>query len=185
MEINYQRIKNGKELGLHPSETLILLGKFYNEPGWIRLFPTEEIENLVSREVLTKDYRLTSKGISYAAYVLEMDGDEREANFEEFWNLFPASDELAPFHQPTRKMKVRKQDCKKEYFKILQEGVAHAAILHGLNTQIEHAKRQSSATENRLTFIKNSNNWLKDRDFEIWSETVLKNNPAQPLPNVK
>lgn len=175
-------MNNGKVLGLTPTDTLIVLTKYYRL-NWPKIFDQETIHKLVENKILNKDKSLSQKGLSYIEFMLEITGEEKEDQFKEFWDTFPQSDELPPFHLPNRNMKVKKKLCKQEYYKLLEE-FSHPQIINGLKKQIASAISQSTATDNRLKFVKNSDNWLKDRDFLIYMGQEEAPTTNDPLPNV-
>lgn len=90
--------------------------------------------------------------------------------FDEFWKLFPATDKHSIYNK-TRSLKSNRIGCKTKYFSYLKEGVKHSDIIKALRYEIEDRKK-TSGKDNKLSYMKNSNTWLNQREFEIILETM-------------
>lgn len=84
-------------------------------------------------------------------------------DFEEFWKLYPATDEFRHFPK-TRQLRWNKQLTRTEYELALAKA-SHEEIMAGLRGEI--AFRQDSQTENLFKYMKSSVNWLRS---EYWNE---------------
>lgn len=182
MEISLTHLLRASKYGLDLQAYIALLSRYENF-SVLRYISAETLENLREEKLFTKTNRLTVLGQAIIEDIIGISSEERELQFKEFWETFPKSDELAPFHPPTRSMKVKEKDCQREYYKLLRT-VSHETIMSGLKKQLQHARLNSKSGDNRLTFIKNSDNWLKNRDFEIWVDSTQSSQNNEPLPNV-
>ncbi len=90
--------------------------------------------------------------------------------FEEFWSLFPNSDEHGIFKK-TRLLKAGKENCRRKYTEYLTRGDNHDDIIKALKYEIK-LRRDVNNGQNKLTYMKNSLTWLNQREFEIILETM-------------
>jgi hypothetical protein len=96
--------------------------------------------------------------------------------FEEFWMAFPTSDEHGVYRK-TRILKAGKENCKKKYLALLNEGVSHADILKALKYEIK-LRRDGNNRQNNMMYMKNSLTWLNQKEFEIILETMTEDNES-------
>lgn len=156
-------------------ECFYLLSK-HEGKGMSILFPEEVKNNLIVHGLLTEDGLLSTKGRSIIQAFLDLppvtNGDlELESDFETFWKLFPSTDKIHLF-PATRALKDNKARCKSEFTAIVNQGYSAKDIISGLQNQLDSIKLQS-LNENRLTYMKNSLRWLKDKEFLAWIEAKL------------
>ncbi len=97
-----------------------------------------------------------------------------KSSFDEFWTLFPSSDET-DFFKKTRFLKSNKDACKKKYLELLNQ-YKHEDIIKALKYEVETRKNTSG---NGLKFMKNSLTWLNQKEFEIILENLKENIPTQ------
>lgn len=105
--------------------------------------------------------------------------DNKKTNqysFEEFWMIFPSSDEHG-IYKKTRVLKAAKEACRKKYFNILLEGVSHKDIIKALKYEIK-LRKDGSNKGNNLTYMKNSLTWLNQKEFEVILETMSDDNDS-------
>lgn len=97
------------------------------------------------------------------------DKDQIDRFFDEFWQEFPSWDNSLLSRFPkSRNLKSDKQGCRKLYEKILRS-TNHEVIMRGLKGEIAFRKN-TSATENKFKFMKNTKTWLNQREFENYLE---------------
>lgn len=87
-----------------------------------------------------------------------------EKDFEEFWNTFPSTDKWENF-SATRSLRQDKEGTRKKYNKLISEGVNPTDILDGLKYQIQLFKRNSTLTDNKLTYFQASSTWLHQKTY--------------------
>lgn len=92
--------------------------------------------------------------------------------FEEFWELYPSTDKHS-IYPKSRTLKSNRRGCKEKYIKYLKDGDKHQDIIKALRYEINDRKK-TSAKDNKLSFMKNSNTWLNQREFDIILETMPK-----------
>lgn len=90
--------------------------------------------------------------------------------FEEFWLLFPSSDEHG-IYRKSRILKANKDTCKKKYIALLEEGQSHEDIIKALKYEIK-LRRDSNNKSNNMTYMKNSLTWLNQKEYEVILETM-------------
>lgn len=113
-------------------------------------------------------YSVLKKG--YDAYSFIVDESQTDSSqFKEFWELFPNNDGHGVF-PITRILKDSKSKAEFEYNKCLKEGFKNEDIIFGLKKDLELHLKQS-LTNNKLSFFKNSTNWLKSRRFQYFNKT--------------
>lgn len=95
-------------------------------------------------------------------------------DFEEFWKLFPSSDEHGIYRR-TRILKANKDGCKKKYQQYIQEGVLHDDIIKALKYDVK-LRRDGNNKQNNMMYMKNSLTWLNQREFEVILENMTDDN---------
>lgn len=94
----------------------------------------------------------------------------KKHKFDEFWMLFPSSDEHGVYKK-TRVLKAAKDGCRKKYNSLIVEGYKHEDIIRALRYEIKFRK-DSSNNGNKMTYMKNSLTWLNQKEFEVILETM-------------
>jgi len=151
---------------------MFLLSKFEGK-GFTRYFPEKIRTELQLSGYIDEASSLTNKGRQYISSIIDTESSlpidiQLEEDFEKFWKVFPATDKVNHF-PGTRSLKDNKKRCKVEFANIISEGYSVSDIIRGLEKQLEEVK-MSSISENRLTYMKNSLRWLRDRDFLLWED---------------
>ena len=95
---------------------------------------------------------------------------EATLNFEEFWNAFPSNDRHGNWLR-TRTLKSDKPGCITLYKRAVTGGVKHEDLLRALRWEVNDRKSKST-TKNKLTFMKASSAWLRQREYEIILEEL-------------
>lgn len=157
---------------LSMEEAIFLISK-YQGKGFTIHFPNTIKEKLAQQGYLTIDNMLSLKAKRYVESIIdseptETDDIKLEEDFNTFWDVFPSTDKVHHF-PGSRSLKDNKQRCKQVFAEIISEGHTLDEILSGLTKQIEELK-MNSINENRLTYMKNSLRWLRDKDFLLWKD---------------
>lgn len=95
---------------------------------------------------------------------------QNKDDFEEFWKLFPSSDEHGIYRR-TRILKANKEGCKKKYSQYIQEGVLHDDIIKALKYDVK-LRRDGNNKQNNMMYMKNSLTWLNSKEFEVLLENI-------------
>jgi hypothetical protein len=154
-------------------ESALYLMSKYQGKGFSIYFPEKIKNNLQSEGYLDAHGLISSKGKRYIEQITETEPTEPEdikleTDFDIFWEAFPSTDKVHHF-PGSRSLKDNKGRCKQEFSKIISEGHKLEDILIGLRNQVDDLK-MNSIRENRLTFMKNSLRWLRDKDFLYWKD---------------
>lgn len=184
MTINYDDIIS---YGLTLNSYLALL-KIYllNHTKEDELLYRESLDDLRVLEVkgllkITSDnnginYSIRKKGMSIVSGTTKFtktSTTEKAKNgdmFDEFWELYPSSDRHS-IYTKTRVLRSNRLGCKKKYYSLLKEGVLHSDIIKAVRYEVEERKR-TSGKENKLSFMKNTNTWLNQREYEVILESI-------------
>ena len=94
--------------------------------------------------------------------------------FEEFWLLFPNSDENG-IYRKTRILKAGKDNCRRKYIEYLNSGIEHEDIIKALKYDVK-LRRDINNKQNNMMYMKNSLTWLNQKEFEIILETMIEDN---------
>lgn len=141
----------------------------------------KEIENPVNYKKVENIF-ITTKGEEVIAHIKDvLEGLTKnqqipivsvEANFDEFWTLFPSSDKWGNF-SATRSLKSDKENCRKKYKKLInEEGYKHEDIIKALSYQIALFKKNSTVIDNKMKFFQNSLTWINQRTFIQYLEIL-------------
>ena len=90
--------------------------------------------------------------------------------FEEFWLLFPNSDQHS-IYKKTRLLKAGKEACRIKYNDYLKKEIKHTDIIKALKYEIK-LRRDGNNGQNKMTYMKNSLTWLNQKEFEVILETM-------------
>lgn len=97
--------------------------------------------------------------------------------FDEWWKTYPGTDTFSyggKTFSGTRSIRVKKDDCKAKFNKIIEEGEYTVQDMIDALTFEINQKKQSSLKEktNKLSFMQNSLTYLNQRTFEPFIELV-------------
>jgi len=132
-----------------------------NENGALTFHLREDGEVLIER-FLNKSIEINKPVITEVK--------DKNHMFEEFWALFPTSDEHS-IYKKTRLLKAGKENCKRKYLEYLRQGIKHEDIIKALKYEIK-LRRDNNNGQNKMTYMKNSLTWLNQKEFEIILETM-------------
>jgi len=144
--------------------------------GLIKAFNNQD--NILSFHLREKGKLLIENFIKQETETLQEVPEIKSYNiqdkFDEFWGLFPNSDEHG-IYRKTRILKGNKDICKKKYNLFLSQGIKHEDIIKALRYELK-LRKDSNNKNNNLTYMKNSLTWLNQKEFEIILETMSEDN---------
>lgn len=96
-------------------------------------------------------------------------------DFEKWWNIFPSTNEFeynSREFKGVRNMKQKKEDCRRKFFELTAkyktEEIIGATEVHILKIKEESYKKR----ENQLTYLPNSERYLRERMFEPYISKI-------------
>ena len=112
---------------------------------------------------------------------------DKTDDFERWWKAYPGTDTFTykgKSFSGTRSMRVKKDDCKLKFTKILNEGEYTAdEMVAALQLEVEQKKDNSvKASENKLKYMQNSLTYLNQRTFEPYIELIKEGSPSPSIP---
>lgn len=141
-------------------------------------------QGLYRRGLITEDHKITLRGQEMIKFIEESAPEDKlpkrrvvTTDFDLWWKTYPGTDTFT--HQGksfsgSRSLRVKKDDCKAKFKKILEEGEYTANdLVEALKFEVEQ-KKQNSIKEktNKLTFMQNSLTYLNQRTFEPFIELI-------------
>jgi len=128
--------------------------------------------NMISVDV--DGYSLTSIGMATIRSVLidkvVTSPKAGNGNFDEFWATFPPNDKHGKWIR-TRSLRSDKARSKMYYERAIAAGVTHENIMKALRHDIK-SRKESSNLKNSLSFMKASNTWLYQAEYEVILEEI-------------
>lgn len=140
-------------------------------------------QSIYRKGLVTEDGKVTLTGRS----LLEFSEEETAVkltkkkpvatDFEAWWKAYPGTDTFV-YQGKTfsggRSLRVKKEDCKKKFNSILEEGEYTAKdLIDALEFEVTQKKNNSIKEKtNKLTFMQNSLTYLNQRTFEPFIELV-------------
>lgn len=114
---------------------------------------------------------------------------DKTDDFERWWKAYPGTDTFTyrgKSFSGTRSMRVKKDDCKLKFTKILNEGEYTAdEMIAALQFEVEQKKDNSvKASENKLKYMQNSLTYLNQRTFEPYIELIKEGVNNAPSPSI-
>ena len=102
---------------------------------------------------------------------------ENDDKFNEFWATYPATNAFSykgKTFAGDRALRVKKDDCRLKFEKILSEGeYTSEELINALKLEIESKKESSiKIGTNKLTYMHNSLTYLNQRDYEPFIELL-------------
>lgn len=110
-----------------------------------------------------------------------------EDHFNNWWKVYPGTDTFTykgKSFTGTRSIRVKKDDCKLKFNKILGEGEYTADdLIQALEFEVAQKKENSLKTGvNKMTFMQNSLTYLNQRTFEPYIELIKEGQKVQEAP---
>lgn len=140
-------------------------------------------QGVVRKGLITEDGGLSTVGKELLEF-LHTEGEDVKIvkrkvddEFERWWKAYPGTDSFTykgKSFTGSRSMRVRKEDCKVKFKKILEEGeYTIDDLVAALEYEVLQKKENSLKTgANKLTFQQNSLTYLNQRTFEPFIELV-------------
>lgn len=141
-------------------------------------------QGIYRKGLITEEQKITQTGKELLAFLEEDSKVEKivkktvdPVNFESWWKAYPGTDTFSyqgKSFAGTRSLRVKKEDCKLKFNKILEEGEYTASELIDALTFEVGQKKQTSVLEktNKLKFMQNSLTYLNQRTFEPFIELI-------------
>ncbi len=142
------------------------------------------LQHMVRKDYMTDEYKLTQTGKAlYEKLVAESENKDyipkkvnktAEQLFEEWWAEYPKTTNWnsgARVFQGDRALKIKKQQCREKYIKILNEGFDHQDLVKALKYEIKIKKEMSiKSGVNKMEYMKSTESYLNARVFENFIE---------------
>jgi hypothetical protein len=141
-------------------------------------------QGIYRKGLITEEQKITQTGKELLAFLEEDSKVEKivkktidPVNFESWWKAYPGTDTFSyqgKSFAGTRSLRVKKEDCKLKFNKIIEEGEYTASeLIDALTFEVEQ-KKQTSVLEktNKLKFMQNSLTYLNQRTFEPFIELI-------------
>lgn len=141
-------------------------------------------QTVFRKGLVTEEYKLTTKGKDLLEFI-QTEGDDKKfvkkkaasEDFDRWWKAYPGTDTFrhkGKTFTGTRSMRVKKDECKAKFNKIVGEGEYTAdEIIAALEYEILQKKENSvKSNSNKLTFMQNSLTYLNQRTFEPFIELI-------------
>ena len=153
-------------------------------------------QGLYRKGLVNENQTITSRGKEFLEYIEEAQPEQKlvkkkvdVSDFDEWWKTYPGTDTFTYMNKSfsgTRSLRVKKEDCKAKFKKILEEGEYTASdLIEALKFEVEQ-KKQNSVKEktNKLTFMQNSLTYLNQRTFEPFIELIKSGITIKETPQV-
>lgn len=141
-------------------------------------------KSLYRKGLVTEQYKLTTKAKDLLEFI-SSDAEnvslkrkrKTDDSFDNWWKVYPGTDTFrhkGKTFTGTRSMRVKKDECKVKFDKILQEGEYTAEdLVAALEYEVLQKKENSvKSSSNKLTFMQNSLTYLNQRTFEPFIELI-------------
>ena len=155
----------------------LLYCKYYTNGMLVTYKPQAKIyEDLISWGYLTKAKNISSAGRKFLEKLWEKANmfahiQDYSADFEEFWNAFPRTDAHSHFPVTRRDIRSNKSAAKVEFLRAVKDSeVSPSSLIEAVKQDVAWRKSKSTATDNKLKYIKNPSSWLKDEMYMSFME---------------
>lgn len=151
---------------------------------------------LYRKGLITDSDKITLRGQEMIKFIEEAEPDDKlpkkkivTADFELWWKTYPGTDTFSykgKTFPGSRSLRVKKEDCKKKFQAVIDEGEYKAKdLIEALKFEVEQ-KKQNSVKEksNKLTFMQNSLTYLNQRTFEPFIELIKSGITIKETPQV-
>lgn len=162
-----QKLDEGKEQilvdGITSPLLLTLERKGYILSGLITVNGKELLDSLKEKKIRVKKF------------------PKPDDQFERWWKIYPGTTEFTHKnrHFPgSRAIRVKKEECRVKFEKILEEGITGENMVRALEKEILQKKDESLRTgQNKLGYMQNSLTYLNQRTFEPYIELLGEDKP--------
>lgn len=140
--------------------------------------------------LITDDYKVSKEGMSLIDFLSSpitttiVKFKPKNEDFDRWWKAFPGTDTFThkgKSFSGSRSMRVKKDDCKVKFNKILSEGDYTADdLIKALEIEVMQKKDNSIKTgSNKLSYMQNSLTYLNQRTFEPFIELAKEHKPQE------
>lgn len=141
-------------------------------------------KSLHRKGLVTDEYKLTTKARDLLEFVNSESSNgslkrkrKTDDDFDRWWKAYPGTDTFRHKGRTftgTRSMRVKKDDCRAKFDKIMSEGEYTAdELIAALEYEVLQKKENSvKNASNKLTFMQNSLTYLNQRTFEGFVELI-------------
>lgn len=148
---------------------------------------------LLRKGLITSDFKLTLEGKALLAF-LSTEGETKivkkrppDDEFENWWKIYPGTDTFKHKNKSfsgTRGLRVKKDECKIKFNKILSEGeYTSTDLIAALEMEVLQKKENSVKTgTNKMSFMQNSLTYLNQRTFEPFIELIKEGGKVEEAP---
>ncbi len=138
-------------------------------------FPTDKAKLLLF-EYINESNQVTGKTVELLEKLLSENkvSSWNSINFDEWWNKYPISDEHS-FFPMTRPLRVRKEECRILFNKVIKNGISLHDLLSALDKEVT-TRRNRSIDSNEMKYMTNSLNYLQGQYYLPWMEEENKTN---------
>jgi len=175
--MNYNKWKNLSDEG-YSSDAVSLLQFIKDEEELDEShMKTSSILSLLSRKQLVNEGKLTVLG---QELLDSLDLDELApikqkaiSKFDEWWKIYPGTDAFVYEGQTfsgTQSKRTKKDLCKSHFKKAVNNGISEEDIINATKFHVEQAKKLSLKKGNQLSFIANSERYLRESMYEPYIE---------------
>lgn len=114
----------------------------------------------------------------------------KKESFDEWWKSYPGTDTFIHKDKEfsgTRSLRVKKDDCKAKFEKILAEGeYSVEEMIQALEYEVLQKKNNSVKDKtNKLSYMQNSHTYLNQRTFEPFIELIKEGHKMEEIKQVK
>lgn len=146
---------------------------------------------LLRKQLVTDDNKVTMSGEDLLGYLEEDDTSTKGIvkrlktnDFEKWWVTYPSTNMFTyktKTFKGTQNKRIKKIECRQLFNKYLNEGFTADDIINATEYHFEVAKDVSfKKGENQLSFIANSERYLREKMFEPYIEIYKQNINKQP-----
>jgi hypothetical protein len=143
-------------------------------------------QGLYRKGLITEEQKITLTGKELIKFTTEEDENSEETKvprkkvidgFDLWWKTYPGTDTFVysgKTFSGTRSLRTKKEDCKKKFNNILEEGeYTVQELVDALKFETDQKKMNSVKEKtNKLTYMQNSLTYLNQRTFEPFIELV-------------
>lgn len=141
-------------------------------------------QSIYRKGLITNDEKLTLTGKELLEFInteqIETKLSRRrniDDDFEKWWKAYPGTDTFTYSGKSftgTRSMRVKKDECKIQIYKILDQGdYTISELIKSLEFEVDQKKSNSVKTStNKLMYMQNSLTYLNQRSFEPFIELI-------------
>jgi hypothetical protein len=143
-------------------------------------------QGIYRKGLITEEQKITLTGKELIKFINDVEEENKDVKvpkkkiiegFDLWWKTYPGTDTFVysgKTFSGTRSLRAKKEDCKKKFNDILEEGeYTVQELVDALQFEVDQKKLNSVKEKtNKLTFMQNSLTYLNQRTFEPFIELV-------------